>query len=165
MIFTTERLIVRKLTFEDLEPFHKLESDPLVLQYASGEPQNFEENKNSLKNLIDKYDSIANDFWIYAIERRLDNEFVGTVALVKDGKDDEIGYRLLQKYWGNAYGSEVCSGLIQYAKQLGLPKLIGYVVDVNIASAKILEQNGFKAVNKFFSEDVKLPETKYELIL
>jgi hypothetical protein len=46
-----------------------------------------------------------------------------------------------------------------------MKKIIGYVVDENIASAKILEKNNFKIVKKFISDDIKLPETKYELEL
>jgi hypothetical protein len=46
-----------------------------------------------------------------------------------------------------------------------MPKIVGYVVDENIASAKILEHFNFKAVQYFVSDDIKLPETKYELIL
>lgn len=42
---------------------------------------------------------------------------------------------------------------------------MGYVVDENIASAKILEKLNFKVVKKFISDDIHLPETKYELEL
>ena len=37
MIFETERLIIRKLNLEDLDAFHKLESNANVLKYATGE--------------------------------------------------------------------------------------------------------------------------------
>ena len=47
----------------------------------------------------------------------------------------------------------------------GRAELIGCVVDVNVASAKILERFGFKEIEKFVSDDISLPETKYELIL
>lgn len=165
MIFETQQLIVRKLKMDDLQAFHELESNPLVLQYAEGEPKNFQDNKISLNSLIEKYTQKDNDFWIYAIERKSDDEFVGTVALVKDGSDDEIGYRFLQKYWGNGYGFEVVKGLVVYAKSIGLKKLIAYVVDRNVASTRIIKKLNFKIVKKFISEDIELPETKYKLEL
>ena len=164
MIFETEKLIVRKLILEDLQAFHELESNPLVLQYATGEVKSLSENEKELQDLISQYELENNDFWIYAILRKSDNFFVGTVALVKDGVDDEIGYRFLQKYWGKGFGKEVCEGLILYCKQIKMPKIVGYVVDENVASAKILESLNFKAVKHFISDDIKLPETKYELI-
>jgi RimJ/RimL family protein N-acetyltransferase len=165
MIFETERLLIRKLILADLEPFHQLESNPNVLKYATGEVKNLEENKKELLDLISRYDKHYNDFWIYAIERKSDKIFVGTLALVKDNIDDEIGYRFLEKYWGNGYGFQVCKATIVYCKQIGVKKLIGYVVDENIASAKILEKLNFKIVKHFISDDIKLPETKYELEL
>ena len=165
MIFETERLLIRKLVLEDLAAFHALESNPEVLKYATGNVKNLQENKAELIDLIAKYNLPKNDFWIYAIEHKKDKLFVGTVALVKDGVDDEIGYRFLEKFWGNGFGTEICEGLIAYCKQLKLPKLIGYVVDENTASAKILERFHFKKIKHFISEDIQLPETKYELIL
>lgn len=165
MIFETERLLIRKLTLEDLEPFHQLESNSNVLKYATGEVKNHSENKIELLDLINRYQKHYNDFWIYAIERKSDHKFIGTLALVKDGIDDEIGYRFLEKYWRNGYGFEVCEGTISYCKQLNFKKLVGYVVDENKASAKILEKLNFKIVKKFICEDLKLPETKYELEL
>lgn len=166
MIFETQRLVIRKLELLDLEGFFKLESNPLVLQYATGDVKTLLECEKELKDLIEKYDEENNDFWIYSIEHKLNNEFLGTVALVKDDEgNDEIGYRFIQEYWGNGYATEICEALINYCKSIGMKKLIGCVVDENIASAKILERFNFKEVEKFVSDDIGLPETKYELVL
>ena len=123
MIFETERLLIRKLVLDDLYAFHELESNPLVLKYATGEPKVFNDNRKELIGLISKYKQPENDFWIYAIERKSDKSFIGTVALVKDDLDDEIGYRFLEEFWKLGYGSEVCVGLISYSKQIGLKKI------------------------------------------
>ena len=165
MIFETERLLIRKLTIADFKGFNELEGNPLVLKYATGNVKTAAENKTALKELIAKYNKPKNDFWIYAIERKLDTNFIGTVALVKDVVDDEIGYRFLEKYWKKGYATEACLSLLSYCKQLGMPKLVGYVVHKNIASVKILEGLNFKAVKHFISDDIQLPETKYEIIL
>lgn len=165
MIFETERLIVRKLVLEDLNSFHEMQSNPKVMQYATGNVKSIEAHEKEISELISKYDAVNNDFWIYAIERKLDKEFIGTVALVKDGNEDEIGYRFLEKYWNHGYATEICEDLITYCKSIGISKLIGYVVDKNIASARILERFQFKIVKQFISEDIQLPETKYELYL
>ncbi|MGB1042461.1 MAG: GNAT family N-acetyltransferase [Tenacibaculum sp.] len=166
MIFETQRLLVRKLQIADLKSFYKLESNPKVLQYATGDPKNLKECEEDLLQLIKRYDTPGNDFWIYTIERKSDAEFIGTVALVKDTtNNDEIGYRFIEEYWGNGYATEICEALISYCKSIGIKKIIGCVVDVNIASAKILERFGFKEIEKFISDDIGLPETKYVLEL
>ena len=165
-IFKTERLSVRLLRLTDLNPFHKMQSNPLVMQYATGKIKEIDAHLEELKRLILKYQNPNNNFWIYAIERKSDNKFIGTCALVKDGEDDEIGYRFLQEYWSNGYGNEICKGLVDFCKKkIGFKKLIAYAVDKNIASAKILKKLNFKEVKKFISDDIKLPETKYELML
>jgi len=166
VIFETQRLLVRKLVISDLKPFHEMQSNPKVMQYADGEVKSLEDHESELRDLIEFYKKESNDFWIYAIERKLDDEFIGTLAFVEDDqKEDEIGFRFLEKYWGFGYGFEICKGLILYGKSIQLPKLIGYVVDVNVASAKILEKCNFKAIEKGVEPVSKLPETKYELIL
>tara|TARA_B100000809_G_scaffold155743_1_gene153040 strand:- start:9555 stop:10052 length:498 start_codon:yes stop_codon:yes gene_type:complete len=165
MIFETERLIVRKLILSDVDSFHEMQSNPNVMQFADGEVKTFDENALELLDLIKKYTLENNDFWIYAIERKLDPKFIGTLALVKDVIDDEIGYRFLEKYWNHGYGFEICEATVEYCKKIGVKKLVGYVVDENVASVKILEKLNFKVVKKMISEDIQLPETKYELKL
>ncbi|MFY7670180.1 GNAT family N-acetyltransferase [Tenacibaculum sp. MEBiC06402] len=166
MIFETERLVIRRLLMSDLNSFFELESNPNVLQYATGEVKTLSECEKELSELIKKYDSDQNDFWIYAVEMKLNREFIGTLALVKDDAgDDEIGYRFIERFWGNNYASELCKGLIVYCKQIGMKKLIGNVVNENVASEKILLKYGFMKVKEFVSDDIGLPETKYQLIL
>lgn len=164
MIFETERLIVRKLNMNDLQSFHELQRNPKVLQFADGEIKSLAGNEEELEELILKYTKENNDFWIYAISRKSDSSFLGTLALVKDGEDDEIGYRFLEREWGKGYGAEICKGLINYCKQIGLKKIIGYVADANIASVRILEQNNFEVVSK--QKDANgIDETKFEFKL
>ncbi len=165
MIFETERLQIRKLKMSDLEGFFKLESNPLVLQYATGDVKTISECNEELKELILKYENPKNDFWIYTVEQKSDKAFIGTVALVKDNGDDEIGYRFIQEYWGKGFATEICKELIVYCKSIGMKKIVGNVVDENIASTKVLERFNFKKVSKFISEDIGLPETRYELVL
>lgn len=167
MIFETERLLIRKLTRNDINGFYKLQSNPEVLKYALGEVESFEAIEKDMNSIINRYSIADNNFWIYAIENKVNKQFLGTVALIKDDKgDDEIGYRFIQEFWGKGYGFEVCKGLVLHAKKLKVKKLIAYVIDENLASIKILEKLSFKVVGESKKcVNIKLPETKYELIL
>jgi len=166
IIFETKRLRVRRLKILDFEPFHEMQSNLNVMQYVRASTMTFQENKDELPKLINLYDKPDNDFWIYAIERKLDAVFVGTIAFVKDeNKEDEIGYRFLERYWGNGYGTEIVNGMVNYCKQKGFVKLIACVVNNNIVSTKIVKKAGFKFVEDFVSDDLKVPEQKFELIL
>tara|TARA_B100000780_G_scaffold83498_1_gene57067 strand:+ start:357 stop:869 length:513 start_codon:yes stop_codon:yes gene_type:complete len=166
IIFETQRLIVRKLLLSDLEPFHEMQSNINMIQYVRVKEMTFEQNTKELAELIGKYAHIENDFWIYAIEKKLDYKFVGTCALIKDfNKEDEIGYRFLEKYWKLGYGLEICKGIINYCSLVGMPKLIAYVADENNASIKIVESCYFQFVKKVYDPTLKITETKYELNL
>lgn len=136
------------------------------MQYVRVKEMTFEQNTKELAELIGKYAHIENDFWIYAIEKKLDYKFVGTCALIKDfNKEDEIGYRFLEKYWKLGYGLEICKGIINYCSLVGMPKLIAYVADENNASIKIVESCYFQFVKKVYDPTLKITETKYELNL
>jgi len=166
IIFETERLKVRKLNFSDIEKFYELESNINVMQYTFGRVVDYDECKKDLNRLLNLYETSDNDYWVFAIILKEKNNFIGTVAHIKDkNNDDEIGYKLLEIHWGNGYGSEIVKGLINYCREKGMPKLIANVVNMNINSAKIVKKVGFQFVEDFVSEDLKLPEKKYELIL
>tara|TARA_B110001450_G_scaffold91849_1_gene87091 strand:- start:1674 stop:1925 length:252 start_codon:yes stop_codon:yes gene_type:complete len=83
---------------------------------------------------------------------------------VKNNIEYEIGYRFLQNFWRCGFGFEICKGLLSFCRKRGLEKIIGYVVDENIASSKILINNNFKVVDNFINKET-LHETKYELKL
>ncbi|MBJ2175269.1 GNAT family N-acetyltransferase [Aureibaculum sp. A20] len=165
-IFKTKRLQVRRLIMEDFKAFNKMQSNKNVMKYVRGRPMTYEENKEELPKLIDVYDKEGNDFYIYAITRSEDGVFIGTVALVKDEHNkDEIGYRFLEEYWGSGYGTEVLSGLIAYCKSIKIKNIIAVVATENIASLKMIKNVGFQFIEKFVSDDLKIPEQRYVLSL
>ncbi len=181
-IFETENFIARRLKKADFEPFHEMQGNANMMQFVRGKPMTYEEDKAELEKLIVSYDKPDNDFWIFAVERKADSAFVGTVALVKSethgsivdtdslvlnikNNECEIGYRILEKYWGNGYAKEIAAGLINYTKEVGFKRLIACVADENIASGKILKYLGFQYVKSFIAEDLKIPEQKFELYL
>jgi len=166
IIFETEILLVRRLKMSDIKPYHEMQSNPKVMQYVTGEVQTEKEHLIELNRLIGFYNKEGNDFWIYAIDRKLDNQFIGTVGFCKDKEgDDEIGYRFLEKYWGLGYGSDLCKASVVYCSSIGMPKLIGNVINLNVASAKILKKCNFDYVRDGIDSNTKLPEKKYQLLL
>jgi len=165
-IFGTKRLRVRRLKMSDFQSFNEMQSNMKVMQFVRGRAMTYQENKDELARLIENYEDENNDFLIYAVERKKDNMFVGTIALVKDdSNDDEIGYRFIEKYWGKGYGFEIAEGLVGYCKHIGIPKIVASVVNENEASMKIIKKLGFKFVGEFICENLKLPEHKFVLDL
>ena len=165
IIFETERLFVKELIEGDLTLFHKMQSNYNVMRFVRGKAMTYNENKQEIENLIKKYAEKENDFWIFAVKRKSDNIFLGTVALVKNDGDDEIGYRLLEEEWGKGYGYEITKGLIAYCKGKKIEKIVAYAAVDNIASTKILKKLNFTFVKNLIAEDLGIPERKFELYL
>ncbi len=156
MPFETARLIVRPLQVEDWAPMHEMHSNPRVMEFTSQRAaMSDEETRRELEELMEYYLRPDNAFWVWAVVRKADGAFAGTCALiVNDKQEHEIGYRFLEKYWGNGYGREIAEGLIDYAFTLeGIDCLTAYVFPDNIASVRTLERTRFQLEKEFFNEE------------
>ena len=164
MIFQTDRLVIRRLDKQDLEPMFDMHRNPKVMQFVTGEVENIDETRKNLQDCIDCYGKPDNDFWIYAIDLKSTGEFIGTAALIKsEGGEDEVGYRFREKFWGNGFATETMKGLIDYCfNQLELPELYAVADVKNIASVKILDKL-FVFQRQFFNEKEKCTDREYRL--
>ena len=154
MVFETTRLFVRNLKDSDLEAFHEMQSDDEVMQYTTGKGFDEAENRRQLKMCIDCYAKPDNEFWVWAIVRKSDQQFVGTCAIVPNDDRPEIGYRFLRKFFGNGYGQEICNGLIEYGMhQQRLPEIVAYADTRNIASTKILDRSALLFIEETTNDD------------
>ncbi len=161
MIFQTTRLKIRKLCPADFPPFHEMHANPNVMRYTTGRPLSKKESRQSLKKCIASYSKPGNDFWVWAVERKSDGTFLGTSAIVEN---NEIGYRFLEKYWGNGYGQELTDGLVKYAlEEMCKSQLIAYADTENVASVKILERSRLKFVKECPGESGKGVDRFYKL--
>jgi RimJ/RimL family protein N-acetyltransferase len=148
MLFSTDRLLIRKLKVSDLDAFHEMQRNPNVMRYTGDTTKTKEEDIASLNHVLACYDKPNNDFWIWAIVRKSDGILVGTCAIIKtelhehnETIKDEIGFRFTEKFWGNGYATEITSALISYAfEKHGKSELVAEVDELNIASVKILER-------------------------
>ncbi len=89
----------------------------------------------------------ANDEWyMVGIVETTSHEMVGDLAihLSWGGRAAEIGYTLGSAYWGRGYATEAVGALIEYLfEQIGVTRIGAMLHPDNIASARVLERNGF----------------------
>ena len=154
MVFETTRLLVRNLKGSDFEAFHEMQSDYEVMRYTTGKGLDASENRRQLNSCIAHYSIPENDFWVWAIVRKSDQQFIGTCAIVPNEKHPEIGYRFLGKFFGKGYGQEICDGLIQYGiYHRNLREIIAYADVRNVASTKILDRSRLSFVGETRNEN------------
>lgn len=153
-VFQTTRLRVRNLVVSDFDAFHEMQSNDEVMRYTTGRGLDETENRRQLKKCINCYSTQGNDFWVWAIVRKLDRQFVGTCAVVPNENRPEIGYRLLRKFFGMGYGQEICNGLVQYCiHEQRLTEIIAYADVRNLASTIILDRSPLQFIEETTNEN------------
>jgi RimJ/RimL family protein N-acetyltransferase len=79
----------------------------------------------------------------YVMTRREDGAVMGGVGVSFD--DNEVGYWLGQKFWGNGYATEAVVGISECAfSHYGLDHLWAGVMLANDRSCRVLEKAGFE---------------------
>lgn len=145
-ILTTERLVLRKLKFEDENEISFLRSDESINKYID-RPKTV--TNEDAKKFIDKINAgIKNNDWIYwAITTKDNNKLIGTICLwnFSEEKDiAELGFELSTEYQGKGIMQEALAKIIEYGfENLNLKKLEAYTNQQNIPSLKLLEKNNF----------------------
>ncbi|OLS33559.1 GNAT family N-acetyltransferase [Bacillus sp. MRMR6] len=157
MYFKTERLIARRLELKDLNEFDEMQSNIRVMKYTLGRENTRVENANELEKIINEYALSETNRTIMGISKSSDEtcSLVGACAVIKrDVECFEVGYRLLEKYWGNGFGLEILEGLITYClTDLGATELIAEVDKENIYSVRILEKSSMNFVKEYYEEN------------
>lgn len=152
MIFETERLVVRPLRLNDREFFYDMMSNPNVMNPI---PRNAMDRKTSNEHFEKHLESGSNsETKVWAIDSKDGVSFVGIAAYLKnDKREDEIGYRLREKYWGVGYGTEIAKGLLDYG--FNSLELEFITADVNINN-----QKSVKILDKCLKRDIEFYNTK-----
>jgi RimJ/RimL family protein N-acetyltransferase len=143
----TERLILRNWRSDDLEPFLKLNTEP-VMRWLGG------------VKTRDHMEWVVNDrfmlwqeergFTFWAAERKSDGELLGFCG-IKLADDEgspvegehEIGWRLREDAWGQGYAKEAAIASLDHAFDvIGAPWVVALTVEENTASWGLMERLG-----------------------
>lgn len=142
-IFETKRLIFEKLDDLHFNDLFKLLSNQNVHRFFP-KALNKVESLEFLKKVKSKYKEDGFSFW--AVIQKKDGIFLGICGLLKqviEGTEEvEVGYRILDDYWGNGYGTEAAGGCIQYGQDvLRKHSIIACIREINKQSIRVAEKN------------------------
>ena len=137
----TEKLVLKKLVQADKERLVSLIGDFMVSKTLSNVPYPY-----TLDDADEWLEIVDNEEFNLSIF--LNNDLIGGIGLTPLEDDFyELGYWLGVDYWGLGYATESVRGLLNYAKSnTPCEKFKANVFKENVASAKVLEKNGFKRV-------------------
>ena len=151
----TERLVLRRLTADDVDLLVELDADPLVMQFITGgvATPRAEIEDEVLPAFLGYYErSPGYGFWA-AIEKAT-GAVVGWFHFrpepdASDGQV-ELGYRLRRSAWGRGYATEGSRALVDKGfAELGVARVTASTMVVNVASRRVLEKAGLRFVRQF----------------
>jgi len=142
----TARLVLRRLSQEDLDALFAIFSNLEVMRYWSTPPfTQRAQAEAKVRQFARGYDDGTS--LNLGIERACDRVLVGTCALFDfhdASRRAQIGYCLGRPYWGAGFMHEALGALLDHAfADLALNRLEADIDPRNAASAKVLERLGF----------------------
>jgi len=153
----TERLILKPLTYEQLEKYIKCDNS-LEIELGLNETSRtisselkeaFEQT--ILPNVADKSKNYLYSTLWTAISK-IDNKMIGDLCIVGEPNADgeiEIGYGTYEEFQNKGFMTEIVSGIIKWTKtQPFVKSIIASTDKTNKASFKVLEKNGFVKIDQ-----------------
>lgn len=141
----TERLILRKVTKEDIEDMYLYGSDEEVSKYVTWNThETIADTKGFVEFVLNKYENKQMSPW--GIEYKENGKFIGTIDFVwwqPNHKIAEIGYVISKDYWGKGLTTEVAKELVKFGfEEMDLVRVQARCDVENIASARVMEKAG-----------------------
>ena len=146
-VLTTGRLILRPLSWEDLEDIHALHCDPLVDRYNTlGIPMHINITEEVIRPIIENQQQKPQGRFGWTIRLKSDNSFIGEAGLFTQNdrfQRAEIHYHIIPPQWRKGYGTEAAKALIRFGLEgLNLHRVEAGVATENIGSWRVLEKAG-----------------------
>ena len=174
----TERLVLRRITMDDLDFYTRIQADPDVARYiATGKPRSPQESRDWLAAVLESY--AASQLGQLAVERKSDGALIGRCGLsdavveaapapgaLRKGwffsaqapkglnleQVPELGYTFDKQYWGQGYASEAAGCVFQYVRgERKLGKIMSVIDADNHASLGVARKFGVQ-----LSEQIEL---------
>lgn len=142
----TERFILRKVEIKDVEKIYNILNNEKVVATLN---MHIHRDIDDTYKLLDSYFEglDKNTKFPFSIIDKETKEFIGVFLIKLDLYDEdcfEFTIYLDEKYWGNGTYKEVLPYMIEFAfEDICTGNFRGFVMEKNVASAKVLEKVGF----------------------
>ena len=147
----TDRIILRELEVTDVQAMFELDSNPDVQKYLGNKPiHSLAEAEAQIQFIRQQYADLGIGRW--AIIDKPTNKFVGwgglkfrTDVVNNHTNYYDVGYRLIQRFWGQGYATESAKASVKYAFEvLNVPAVYAMAHRDNMASRNALQKTGLK---------------------
>ena len=167
----TKRLILREIRIDDVNSMFELDSNPNVHKYLGNKPiKTKAEAIKIITSVLQQYKTRG--IGRFAVIEKESNQFVGWSGIrlnteyTMNGftKYYDVGYRLIERFWGKGYATESGKASIDYAfNTMKLPELYATTEIGNKASHNALLKIGLKYKTDFFFEEEQINLRWYKI--
>ena len=152
-VLNGETVTIRPLTLDDADGLRELTGCEEVYRYL---PAFLFEKKYDVETVIERlYVECFKESIILGIF--MEGEFCGLAEFYgfrDDAHKISVGYRLLERFWGQGIASEALGLMVDYLYgQTDIEIITASTMMENRASARVLEKNGFDLVVRASDED------------
>ena len=149
----TPRLVLRQWKQSDEEPYIRLNSDPVVMEYfpsVQARPETLIQIKR-ISNFIDQ-----NGYGFFAVERKDNGQFIGFTGICEARFEAdftpciEIGWRLSKENWGQDFATEAALACLDFGfDKLQFSEIYSFTSVHNHRSEKVMQQIGMNRIGEF----------------
>ncbi|HWF15478.1 MAG TPA: GNAT family N-acetyltransferase [Acidimicrobiales bacterium] len=147
-VLTTERLVLRPFTLDDLSALTAIHTDPSFWWYPLRGGMSEEETREFLVRVIGRYES--DGFGVEALEDRASGKLIGWAGLAVPHflpeilPAVEVGWRLAEPCRGRGLASEAGAAAVRWGfAEGGLDRIVSIYEHENTASGRVMERLGF----------------------
>ncbi|WP_440115718.1 GNAT family N-acetyltransferase [Paenibacillus sp. QZ-Y1] len=143
--FETERLVLRRLTLEDVDDYFMYASDPSVSQQSLWNcHETLDDSIQYIQRALRNYEQKTVYLWAFVLKEtgRLIGRG-GIFHLNESMQSAELGYSIASRYWGKGLAAEAMQPIVDYCfQELDCNRLEGRCNADNIGSARVMEKLG-----------------------
>lgn len=161
-VLTTERLVLRQIGDDDLDPHMALLNTPAVMCYLGGvQPRAV----IAAKHAAARASFAAEGFGFMIMEERTTGELVGHCGLRRvvhplapNPHDFEIGWLVREDRWRRGYAYEAMRAVIEWGfTAFAAPQIVALTVESNVGSWRLMEKLGMTRRTELDFNDPAMP--------
>jgi len=145
-VLRTDRLILREMSWDDLEVIHAMMSNPAVTRYWPA-PFDEEMSRGWVQGTLDRYARDGCGYWM-AIHLQT-GEVVGQAGIlmieVDGAREFGLGYIIDEPFWKQGYGSEAAAACMERAfADMGARRIVAPIAVGNAPSIALARKLGLR---------------------
>ena len=155
MVLESERLILRKMDYDDYNALYAVLADSDIMEHY---PYTFDEVRvwNWITRNMERYSK--DGFGLWAVVLKETGEMIGdcgiTMQNIHGTMLPEIGYHIRADQQRKGYATEAAAACIRYAfENFDLPAVYSYMKYTNIPSQRTAMKNGMRFVEEYEDPD------------